>query len=505
MRINGFALYRKTWTDGRYSSFSKVCCLLGIAGLFSLCSMRAIAESGWVVIVPEEYPYALRNPLKGFRPDTNPRNYQDRYVAVTRCYIKWNELENDERDGIDKIIAFCNEKWKDIEKYNVKVIPRVYLDWDSNSGNEYWPADMTPGDYSSEQFKTRLRRLIQRLGQCWDTDPRVAWVQMGIIGCWGEHHSPGPTAEMQQLMGEEFTAAFKDKKVLVRHPWNEFTAYAFGGYWDSWAHWNQMNTHGAGIDNLNTTKAWWKDHIWEGECAYNWGDWQIQPGDNPNDTLKDPAHRDVLIDTLRSLHGSALGWVSGYTKTDPVAAAGAEEVQRAFGYRYVLNEVRYPAELTPGEAFSVQFKATNVGSAPFYYHWPVEISLLAPATKAVVWKDTFADCDIRSWLPGDHYNKTTRKYNVPAVTNVVSGTFRLPGDIAKGEYIFALAILDPAGMLPSVRLATGNYFNGGRHPIGLTGVGGAPSQYELSPGIFDDPAADNSLHYSLTTAYPGKP
>ncbi len=91
------------------------------------------------------------------------------------------------------------------------------------------------------------------------------------------------------------------------------------------------------------------------------------------------------------------------------------------------------------------------------------------------------------------------------MTNVVSGTFRLPGDIAKGEYIFALAILDPAGMLPSVRLATGNYFNGGRHPIGLTGVGGAPSQYELSPGIFDDPAADNSLHYSLTTAYPGKP
>ncbi len=95
---------------------------------------------------------------------------------------------------------------------------------------------MKAGDYSSEQFKTRLRRLIQRLGQCWDNDPRVAWVQMGIIGCWGEHRSPSPTTEIQQLMGEEFTAAFHNKKVLVRHPWQEFTKYDFGGYWDSWAH-----------------------------------------------------------------------------------------------------------------------------------------------------------------------------------------------------------------------------------------------------------------------------
>jgi hypothetical protein len=156
----------------------------------------------------------------------------------------------------------------------------------------------------------------------------------------------------------------------------------------------------------------------------------------------------------------------------------------------LLNEVRYPAVLTPGAEFSVYFKITNVGSAPFYYNWPVEISLLNPATKAVVWKDTFADGDIRSWLPGD-YNSHTRKYEVPAVANTVSGAFHLPGGIANGEYVIALAILDPAGMLPSVRFATINYFNGGRHPIGLAGIGASPGQYELSPG------------YALATAPPG--
>lgn len=457
----------------------------------------------WVVIRPEEYPYALRNPLKGFRPGiwNNPNSaYRHPYAGVAHNYIQWNEIENDESDGIEKITDFCNSEWEDAEKHNVKVIPRVYLDWDGSEGRQHWPADMENFDYSSGQFKTRLRRLIQRLGECWDNDPRVAWVQMGIIGKWGEHHSPSPTEEIQQLMGEEFTAAFQNKKVLVRHPWSEFTDFGFGGYWDSWAHWYQMNTQGAEIDNLNQTKAWWKDHIWEGECAYNWGDYEIQPGENPDATLREPEHREFLIDTIRNKHCTALGWVSSYDQDDPDVAAGAEEVQRTFGYRYVLNEVRYPAVLAPGEEFSVSFEITNTGSAPFYYDWPVEVSLLDPASKDVVWKDTFADCDIRSWLPGENYNKDTRAYDVSADANTVSGTFQAPSGLANGEYIVALAILDPAGMLPSARVAAKNYFNGGRHPIGLTGVGDPPSQYELSPDEFDDPAEDDSLRYSLMNA-----
>jgi len=453
---------------------------------------------GWVAIYPQEYPYALRNPLMGFRPNTSAGSTysNEPYATVTRCYIKWNEIENYESDTIDKIKTVCNTKWKDAEKYNVKVIPRVYLDWDGNTGNEYWPADMTAGDYSSEQFKTRLRRLIQRLGQCWDNDPRVAWVQMGIIGWWGEQETPWPTAEIQQLMGDEFTAAFPNKKVIVRRPKDAFTAYQFGGYLDSWANWGKESTDGAAADYLNTTKAWWKTHIWEGESAYNCCGYQTQPGDSPDDTLTDPVHLDFVIDTIRKRHCSALGWISSYTKSIPAVAAGAEEVQRAFGYRYLLNEVKYPAMLTSGAEFSVQFKVTNVGSAPFYYNWPVEISLLNPTTKAVVWKGNFAGCDIRNWLPGDQYNSTTRTYSVPAVVNTVTGTFQLPTTgIANGEYILALAILDPAGMLPSARFSTVNYFNGGRHPIGKIGVGVTPSQTLLSPSLFNDPAADRSLYY----------
>jgi hypothetical protein len=461
-----------------------------------LASWASIAagSSNQVVIRPREYSGALRNPLKGFRPDTGPRAFTHEYGTLARCYLKWNELENSESDGVDRIMRVCNERWKDVEKHNVKVIPRVYLDWDEKIGNEYWPADMKVHDYSSEQFKQRVKRLVERLGECWDNDPRVAWVQLGIIGYWGEHHNPSPDEEMQKLLGDAFTAAFQNKKVTVRHPW-EFADYEFGIYWDSWAHIQQVANHGEGIAKLNAEHGRWKVCPMDGECAYNWGRYQEQPGDNPNDTLRDPGHRDWLIDTIRWLHGNDLGWVANYDGSDPLVEAGAQEVQKAFGYRFVIEEVRYDAVVELGQAFRVSFSVRNTGSAPFYYNWPVEVSLLEPESREVVWRDIFTGVDIRSWLPGDQWNKETKRYEVGPKTYQVGGSFAAPGDMRQGDYILAVAILDPAGTVPAVRFAIENYFVGGRHPVGVVGVGRAPLSAELDPTSFDDPAQDRTLHY----------
>jgi hypothetical protein len=301
---------------------------------------------------------------------------------------------------------------------------------------------------------------------------------------------------MQQLLGDAFTAAFKNKKVTVRHPW-EFTDYEFGIYWDSWAHIEQVPTHGEGIAKLNAEQGRWKTCPMGGECAYNWGRYKEQPGDNPNDTLRDPIHREWLLDTIRWLHGNDLGWVANYDAGDPLVQAGAQEVQKAFGYRFVIEEVRYDAVVQPGQAFAVTLGIRNTGSAPFYYNWPVEVSLLDPKSREVVWKSAFRDVDIRTWLPGDQWNRQSRKYEMEPKTYEVGGSFVVPGDMRQGDYILAVAILDPAGMLPAVRFAIENYFIGGRHPIGLIGVGKTILSAELDATSFDDPAKDTTLHYEL--------
>ena len=480
-------------------------CIVATGSFFlEALSAATLAEApgeieAMVTVYPEEYPGALRNPMKGFRNDLS--EVQARYGTIVRHYIKWNSLENHETDTIQKIKDFCDEAWEGIEALGVKVIPRVYLDWDRADGNEYWPADMVEGDYTSDQFKERVKRLVARLGECWDHDPRVAWVQMGIVGYWGEHHSPEPSAEVEAILGEAFAAAFKNKRVLVRRP-VDFTEFDVGFYWDSWAHIQQIDSenHGLGIDELNIEEGRWKTHPIEGETAYNWGRWKEQPGDDPNDTLSDSEHREFLIDSIRRLHCSGLGWIARFDDSISEVRAGAEEVQKAFGYRFVVKEFSCSREADMGGELEVSFVVENVGSAPFYENWPVEFSLINPETREVAWSTILYDIDIREWLPGDDWDDSNDLYRIPAKAYRNDARVSLPGSswLAEGVYYASLAILDPLGGEPQVRFAVKNFFEGGRHPFARVGIGvslqeGGP----LEGDLFDDPMDETRVAYAL--------
>lgn len=473
----------------------KILIRLFAVSLLTLFTNAHAQDSEIITVQPEIFEYALNNPMKGFRPGlSTARRGHHPYSKVVREYIKWNELERNEEDGIERIIQVCNQKWNGVGDINVKIIPRVYLDWDGKLGNEYWPSDMEKWDYSSYEFDQRVTRLVKRLAKVWDEDPRIAWIQMGIIGYWGEHHHPSPSIRQQELLGDLFRDAFKHKKVLVRHPYDQFVDYPFGWYWDSFAHSDQIGSHA--VPMIYNCPDRWKEVPIEGETAYNWGNYELQPGDNPNETLKDPSHRDWLIYWIRTLHCTALGWVAAFDYYNPEVLAGAEEVQRAFGYRYILKEASYPANISSDEPFNVSFKVENTGSAPFYYDWPVELRLLDPVTHATKWKQVFDNVDIRNWMPGDDWRSGLKAYAVkPEIINNTD-TFRMDASLEKGKYILALAILDPAGMVPAVKFATRQYFKGGMHPLGYIGLDTLISQTGLEGMDFDNPAEDNSLYYS---------
>lgn len=458
-------------------------------------SVASGSDTGLVAVYPEEYPSALRNPLKGFRPNHDVKVRKNRFMTLARHYIKWNDLE---RQGTDDLVAnikaYSDQKWAKFRGTGVKVIPRVYLDWDEESGNEYWPSDLKAGDYSSPEVKRRLLRLVEALGECWDRDPRVAWVQMGLIGYWGEHHHPHPDLEMQQLLGAAFEKAFQNKRVLVRHP-NEFEDFEFGVYWDSWAHQGQTSRlmHGAGIEQLNVNKGRWKTHPIEGEVAYNWGSYQIQPGDDPDDTLSDPVHREFLIDTIRNLHCTALGWVSQYNKTDPEVVKGADAVQRAFGYRFVLEEFAYSPFVRKFGDLTFKLRVKNTGSAPFYEDWPMRVSLLDPRNHRLVWSREIEDVDIRAWMPGDDWDEEANRYRIPAVTYCVQSAVSLPSclELPAGEYVVALSIPDPDSGGLGLRLAIRNYLDGDYHPLGIVAYGVHPTgSFSVRAESFVDPMGE---------------
>jgi hypothetical protein len=237
--------------------------------------------SEYDIVRLEETPEAFPNPLKGFRPGTGPDGSYFKpheYARVYKQYVRYSDLEAVTGDTTKKIIDWSNRTWEGIEKRNIKVIPRVVLTFPMNNqpaapAMNYWPQDIPqPSSISrwrTQELKDRLLAFSRKLGEAWDNDPRVAAIELGLWGYWGEHHllSDGRIpASFQKVLGDAFTAAFHKKKVMVRYP-ETFKNYQFGFYWDSFALPDDSDG-GRGIIRRNV----WKTQMISGEVAYDWGD-----------------------------------------------------------------------------------------------------------------------------------------------------------------------------------------------------------------------------------------
>lgn len=493
-------------------------CLGGIVGTL-LAAPALGAPATWigqasteemVTVYPREFRGGIENPLKGFRPD---KGLGKPYCTVFRRYLKWNDLEKGAGDSLERILYVTRrateESGKRFADHNSKLVPRVYLDWSGRAGQQYWPADLHVGDYESPAFNQRLLALIAKLGRAWDEDPRIYAVQMGLIGFWGEHHTPGPTAEQRHLLAEAFRRAFRHKPVLVRMPLQEFAEAGFGIYYDTFATLSrEPETPGAQKDfpSLAHTEYpdLWKRAPIEGEVEYNWQ--QQRPtakpentfGRTPDETMTNPRYRQYMIGKIRRYHASYLGWIANFDPNQPDVVEGAGEIQKALGYRFVLERFDYTPRVAPGGALALRFSVRNTGSAPFYLDWPVAVALLDKDSHRPVWQTTLQKADLRQWLPGEHWDETKAAYTSPAARHEVAESVILPTTLPAGEYLVALAILDrQGGLRPSARFACANYVPGGWHPLAIVGVGRPPSRTEPDPSIFSSPAFDHTLAYSV--------
>jgi hypothetical protein len=446
----------------------------------------AVTTGPSVTVTLSETSEAFRNPMKGFRPS---RYIGDgafpggEYVSTYKHYIPYSALESSASDDAQKIKDWSDANWSGLRANNQKVIPRVLIVYPGTG--EYWgdiPHDGTPSEWITPTLEARLVAFAAKLGQAWDGDPRVAAVEMGLWGLWGEHNiypdqvegSDRIPAEFQQALGDAFNAAFKNKKVMVRYP-NTFTNDTnVGFYWDSFALPDDDNAGGgAGM----VTRDVWQTQMLSGEVAYDWGD-QSHLGGSPDGTLSSDTNTDYVIGYVQRLHASSLGWIAQYTPDGGTISANAARLQKAFGYRFVINQATFTAGLASGGSMNVSLNVSNVGNAPFYYPWPVELSLLDDAHK-VVWSSTFAAADITSWLPGS--------------ASTLQGTFT--PTVASGTYTLAVTVLDPASNSASLRFANANYYQGGHTPIGRVTVGGSLSTPAQDLGAFDGLKADGTLSY----------
>ena len=518
------------------------CSSVGLeGGNISQGSVTDVKVSGDMVVVkPLDYDGPFRNPMMGWRDvfspglDPVPASYPLPYGSMYREFIPWNSIEDKESDGVDKILEFCDRRWKGVEKMNVKVIPRVYIHWlgtppvddpdrldgirfPSDIPYEYKEGDPYPmtGGYFHPAFQDRVRKLVAKLGEAWDNDPRVAYVEMGIVGQWSEHHSPNISTYwpphdfpehienvtwipgIEKTLGDAFSAAFKNKKVMVRYAY-EFRDYKVGYDWDSWG---IAQEDERGYAEMKKMGDRWKTHPYGGEICWNWGDFydKFYPEGLPA-ILEDEATLDKIIRYIRELHANHLGY---YSYARPVVDfslpeyAKAAEVQMALGYRFVLDRFSYSRRVEPSGKLKIEFSVRNLGSSPFYYDWPIEIAFLDLQTKTPVWREFITDAKVNEWYPGDDWNDETKRYMTSPETYKIIREFTLPQDLETGKYIVSVSIVDPAGNHPSLRFASRQYFTGGRHPMGYVGVGCDVEDYSMPVSGFDNIYTDTNLFYSI--------
>ncbi|WP_372931887.1 DUF4832 domain-containing protein [Mariniphaga sediminis] len=501
---------------------------------------------GVVYVSPYEYPKAFRNPMKGLREyfcpgyDTKRTEYPLPFGSMVKEYMQWNMMENIESDGVEKVIAYSNHRWEGVEDINMKVIPRPYIVWMEKYNGGYakntytdnpddlngwhWPSDFPPvkrsededtpstGGYFDPSFSDRIKELVKKMGEAWDNDPRVAYIEMGIIGEWGEHHDPcisnywKPIHQdyhvdnrtwipgIEKVLGDAFSEAFKNKKVMVRYAY-DFQDYEFGNYWDSFAIDEEEERGYNSIQKFSPNR--WKTQPMGGEITWNWGSLYSAGYRSLEDCVANGSTRQLIINQIRTLHTNHLGGVTWADFSNKEFLDNISQIQKILGYRFVLKKFSYPTKIKSDVPFDINFSIVNTGSSPFYYNWPVEISLLDIDTQKPVWSTILDDVNITEWMPGDNWKASVNSYDQEAKTYTITKNLNIESNIEPGKYILSIAILDPAGMLPSIRFATRNYFEGGRHPIGYVGIDMDIDNFKIDSKLFDDIAGDKTLKYVI--------
>lgn len=398
-----------------------------------------------LIVEPPERKEAFANPLKGWvvwgnaAPTTLPQP-----ASLFFSYISWRELEPEE--GVYAFESWEN-RWSLWLERDMKVIFRVYVDYPGRpSGLPQWLEDAgvettryeeygggwSP-DYDHPLFVEKVQAFIAALGERYDRDPRVAFLDVGLLGHWGEWHTY-PNTELfasgatQRTVMETFLESFSEKKMMLRYP-SVWSARRDFGYRDdcfltdtdgpeSWMFFNRLRSTGADT-------VWMRQPIGGEFCGGAQGALR--------GTLEQP---DECLRLIREGHFSHLGPAGGsIVAQSDEHQANLDEMLRSMGYRFVIRRAEIDSVLKAGEASVLLLDIENVGAAPFYYRWPLEIVFLDAEGAEAATVET--EVDIASWLPGAH--RIEIDFVAPA--------------LAMEEGWLALRVSDPSGMGLPARFA----------------------------------------------------
>ncbi|QDT14520.1 DUF4832 domain-containing protein [Alienimonas californiensis] len=390
------------------------------------------------------------NPLKGLMPyrgdrgpDAVPHSLEFQYVGLAELTTGPGAFTFDA--GLEPIL-------QDVASRGRRLVLRVYLDYpnESKSGVSQYLRDAglkmrrysehgggRSPDYEDERLIAAMETTVAALGERYDGDPRLGFLQVGLLGYWGEWHTyPNgeqfASEDVQRRVLASYEKAFKTTPVVARYPEELTRRYPVGFHDDSFAY-STLRTGGNGdawafLTKLEQAgaKDVWKTRSIGGEVRP-----EVQRAlFDPDKTAKGAQD---FAECVRQTHASWL-LCSAIFKKDvpPDVRAAAEAGAKSLGYRFAATEAEI--ERT-GRDVTVRLTFANRGVAPFLHNWPVRVGLYEPDGTEVAASE--ADWHINTLLPDQ--------------TVVRSATFPVP--VGGPAATIGVTIPDPLPTAPPLRFA----------------------------------------------------
>ena len=298
-----------------------------------------------------------------------------------------------------------------------------YNDYD-NDGVSLCP------DYENSRLDQAMTNFIAALGARYDGDPRIGFVELGLLGYWGEWHTYPETnwfasISVQNEVLTAYTNAFRKTGLLVRGPAGNLNpgSLPIGYHDDSFAY----DTIAPPIYNFlgelasaDETKKWETQPI-GGEvrpevqlCMWDTDQTDCVPSGQEYTNCVALSHASWMLD-----QGVFDPGFSGEQKS--LALAGSQQL----GYELYVTNANLADALVSGP-LNVSIRILNTGVAPFYYNWPVQLATVNGSNSLVqTWPTAWT---LRSVLPG---------------TNMVWNFSKSGHGLAAGQYTLLMRVLNP--------------------------------------------------------------
>ena len=435
--------------------------LLCAGGLFTSCN----TASKNIVVTPVEIDSTLVNPGRGFTSTGNSfnENFGGKRHPLSGIYqqrLFWDKLEPQEgKINFGLIDSALAKSVRNGQLLNFRVmcqdvemtVPKWALD-----------AGVASPFYDNPVFIEKQINLIKALGQRYDGNPGVCFVDIGSIGQWGEWHiDPDakdptkivyPSYETVKKIINAYFSSFKKTPLVALISFKEKYGFQYatsnGSGWraDCWGDmdslgWNHMRgVYPQAIENAKAYDSW-KNGPVAFETCWTMNEW-YQRGWN----------LDYILN--KALEWHATGVNNGSEEIPKDWYPKVKEFEKKLGYRLVLNSLAYPSKAKKGEAVNCTLNWQNKGVAPLYKKYDLAVRLVSKTNPDQSFT-IITDADMKKLFPGNTELKST---------------IAIPGKTATGDYEFELGVVDPDTKKPAVKLAIAGKTEEGWYKMGVIAI-----------------------------------